>query len=57
MNGGLGKQKEDREEPQFITSAIEMEDTRDNRISIPETAASWRSSEGSGRQSDPYHAV
>jgi hypothetical protein len=57
MNGGLGQQREDRVEPTFITSAIEMEDTRANRISIPETAASWRSSEGSVRHADPYHAV
>jgi hypothetical protein len=57
INGGLGKQKEDREEPRFITSAIEMEDTRDNRISYPETAASWRSTEESTRHPDPYHAV
>jgi hypothetical protein len=50
INGGLGKQREDREEPRFITSAIEMEETRDNRISVPESAASWRSTEESIRQ-------
>jgi hypothetical protein len=44
MNGGLGKQKEERD-PQFITSAIEMEETHSHRASSISAPASWRTSQ------------
>ena len=58
MNGGLGKQREDND-PQFITSVIEMEDARSQRVSSLSTPASWRTSattEGP-KDHEPYHAV
>lgn len=58
MNGGLGKQREDND-PQFITSAIEMEDARSQRASSLNTPASWRTfatTEGH-KHHESYHAV
>ncbi|KAG9188344.1 hypothetical protein G6011_02267 [Alternaria panax] len=58
MNGGLGKQREDND-PQFITSAIEMEDARSQRVSSLSTPASWRTSATteSPKDQESYHAV
>jgi hypothetical protein len=58
MNGGLGKQREDND-PQFITSAIEMEDARSQRVSSLSTPASWRTfatTEGH-KHHESYHVV
>lgn len=60
MNGGLGKQREDRD-PQFITSAIEMEENHHSqRVSNLSAPVSWRTSqsqEDGTKSPDPYHAV
>jgi len=58
MNGGLGKQREDQD-PQFITSAIEMEDARSLRVSSVSNPASWRTSATTEGHKDQeiFHAV
>lgn len=50
INGGLGKQKEERD-PEFITSAIEMDDAESHRVSNVSTLASERTS----RSTDDRH--
>ncbi|KAF2855495.1 hypothetical protein T440DRAFT_156151 [Plenodomus tracheiphilus IPT5] len=57
INGGLGKQREVNDEPQFITSAIEMEERKSLPISNPDTHVSWRSTDEGTRQQSPFHAV
>lgn len=59
INGGLGKQKEDHD-PDFITSAIEMEDTRAPHASHMSAPASWRTSrsaEDNTKSPDLFHPV
>ncbi|KAH9879126.1 hypothetical protein J1614_002562 [Plenodomus biglobosus] len=57
INGGLGKQREEREEPHFITSAIEMEERKTLPIATPDAHMSWRSTDEGTRQHNPFHAV
>ncbi|CAO2656799.1 Nn.00g056020.m01.CDS01 [Neocucurbitaria sp. VM-36] len=55
INGGLSKQKEDKEEPDFITSAIEMDRPRSPQVSSLDGPA--RSIEDSSQRPDPYRMV
>lgn len=57
INGGLGKQKEDEDEPHFITSAIEMDRPRSPRVPSVDGFASVRSIEDSSQRPDPYRVV
>ncbi|KAF1944088.1 hypothetical protein EJ02DRAFT_442831 [Clathrospora elynae] len=45
INGGLGKQREEQNDPQFITSAIEMESNKSHRASNPDSSTTRRSVE------------
>jgi hypothetical protein len=56
-NGTLGKQRRNNPDPQFITSAIEMEDTKSNRTSNLDSHASWQGVEGGNESPKPYNAV
>ena len=57
INGGLGKQKGDEEGPNFITSAIEMDEARTPHVSSLDGHSSWRSIEDSNQRPDPYRVV
>lgn len=57
MNGGLGKQKEDEEVPNFIARAVEMGERQSLPISNQESHLSWRSTDEGTRPHNPYHAV
>ncbi|KAI8940167.1 hypothetical protein NX059_003874 [Plenodomus lindquistii] len=57
INGGLGKQKEDREEPTFITSAIEMEERNSLPTSNPDAHVSWQSTDDGTWQQKPFNAI
>ncbi|KAL7780501.1 hypothetical protein CFE70_010524 [Pyrenophora teres f. teres 0-1] len=62
INGGLGKQREDcSDDPQFITSAIEMEDCKvapgDEGLSEPPSCRTSGSVGEAGGRTVPYHAV
>ncbi|EUC30906.1 hypothetical protein COCCADRAFT_28287 [Bipolaris zeicola 26-R-13] len=59
INGGLGKQKEERD-PEFITSAIEMEDAQSHRASSMSGPGSWRTSrsmEDRNKSPETFHHV
>lgn len=57
MNGGLGKQREDESEPQFITSAIEMDNSRPLQSFSIDSATSRQSVEDGKKCPDPYRVV
>jgi hypothetical protein len=57
MNSGLGKKRKNNPEPQFITSAIEMEDTKSNRTSNLDSHPTWQGVEEGNESPKPYHAV
>ena len=59
INGGLGKQKEDRD-PEFITSAIEMDDAESHRVSNisgPDSSRNSRSMDERNKTPDKFHPV
>lgn len=58
INDGVRKQKDDVFEPHFITSAIEMDDTKKSpRSSSLDSPSGWQSVEHSNQQPDPYRVV
>ncbi|KAF1833024.1 hypothetical protein BDW02DRAFT_399452 [Decorospora gaudefroyi] len=57
LNGGLGRQKDDNDDPQFITAAIEMDDTKSGRGSNLDRSPSWRTTEESTRAPDACYVV
>ncbi|KAF1840007.1 uncharacterized protein K460DRAFT_297433 [Cucurbitaria berberidis CBS 394.84] len=58
INGGLGKQKEEDDDgPSFITSAIEMDDSRSPHVSSLDGPTSRPSVENSNQRPDPYRVV
>lgn len=59
INGGLGKQK-DECDPEFITSAIEMDDAESLRVSNISGPESWRTSQSMDERNktpDKFHPV
>ncbi|OAL55782.1 hypothetical protein IQ07DRAFT_639437 [Pyrenochaeta sp. DS3sAY3a] len=58
INDGVRKQKDDVFEPHFITSAIEMDDTKKSpRSSSLDSPSGWQSVEHNNQQPDPYRVV
>jgi len=57
MNGGLGKQREDYDQPRFNSNVVEMEERNSPPISNPESHLSWQSVDEGTRPQHPYHGV
>lgn len=57
INGGLGKQREDEDGPHFITSAIELDDSRSPHASSVDSSGTRQSVEDGKKCPDPYHVV
>jgi hypothetical protein len=53
----MGYDTTEEEGPQFITSAIDMDDMRASGVSSTGTPADWRPGEDTRKGLDPYRAV